>query len=105
MPSTKGQKKFFDSGVITAILSKKEGCRTDTKKQVNMGDVAEVNEHLFPDSGRCMGLLVGVIAVNLSRPEILKQCRELSGVNVLKTTPDRLKKILGKRVSLTCTGK
>ena len=104
MPSKKGHKKLFDSGVIVAILSGQEGTRTNSGEKINMGDVAEVNEHLFPYSGRCMGLLVGVLATNLSKPEILRQCKKLKGVKVVDVSQDQLKRILGKRVVLTCTG-
>lgn len=102
MSSKKGQKKFFDSGVIIAILIKRGHTRTDSGRQVNMGDVAEINEHLFPSRGRCMGLLVGVLAINLSRPEILRQCDKLKGINIKNATPSQLKKVLGKKVSLIC---
>lgn len=105
MSSKRGEKRLFDSGVIIAILTGKKGYRALIRAKVDMGDVAEVNEHLFPNSGRCSGLLIGRIAITLSKPEILRQVSKLNGVDVMNTPPGQLKKILGKIVPLTCTGR
>ena len=107
MPSKKGQRKFFSSAIIIAIITGKSQNHTGSKKPVGMDDVAEVNEHLFPYSGKCMGLLVGPIAWNKSRPKILRQLSHrppMKNAGMLQASPGKLRGLLGHRVSLVSTG-
>jgi len=103
MVAKKGEVKNFDLGVVSAIVLKRSILRAN-KERVNMGDVAEVNEHLFPFSGRCMGLLVAAIAVSKSRPEILRQYPVLEEIDLTNASPNELCEVLGLSIRLVSTG-
>ena len=108
MPSKKGQRKTFAVAVIIAILTRKSQKHADSKRPVDMADVAKVNEHLFPHSGKCWGPLVRLIVLNRSRPEILRQLMRrpsLKNAGMLQASPERLQKLFRNRVSLVSTGR
>ena len=108
MPVRKGSKKTFDTGVIATILTGTDQGRLDKKRPVNFGDVAEVNEYVLPISGRCMGLLVQLIAVKRTRPVIVRQLRKFpkfENFKLRKTSLVDLKKRAGSKITLVCTGR
>lgn len=104
MPAKMGSRRSFDSGVVAAIIAGKSANRLDNKRSVNRGDLAEVNEHLFPRSGKCFGLLVEGIATSKSRPEILRQHPKLRRFATGNASLVKVVKILGRKTTLVSTG-
>jgi|SRR3989344_826507 len=102
MYAQRGWERTFPISVVVAICA--GGRQLYPAKPVDMGEAAEVNEHLFPISGRSMGLMVAEKSQRLSAPEIFRQHPELMRLDLANMPIDEIHAKIGDRIKLVSTG-
>ncbi|MGD0328669.1 MAG: hypothetical protein ABSB00_03110 [Minisyncoccia bacterium] len=102
MFAQKGWERTFPISVIVAICAR--GRQLHPARPVTMGEIAEVNEHLFPCSGRSLGLRIGNISRRLSVPEIYRQHSELRNFDLVRSPANKIYEEVGDRIHLISTG-